>query len=210
MSLMEDLFNAVVSGDQSATDQHVQQALEAGTPAEEVLRDGLIAGMTEVGARFEQGEYFVADMLVSARAMKAGMARLRPHLIAGDVKPVGKVVIGTVQGDLHDIGKNLVAVMLEGAGFQVIDLGVDVRPDRFVQAASEHGADLVALSALLTTTMNAMQGVVQALKKAGLDKVKVLVGGAAVSQDFADLIGADGFAPDAALAASHARALVGV
>ncbi len=209
MSLTQQIQIAVVEGNQGATDQLVQQALNDGHLPETILREGLIAGMTDVGHRFECGEYFVADMLVSARAMKAGMARLRPHLISSDVKPVGKVVIGTVQGDLHDIGKNLVAVMLEGAGFQVIDLGVDVRPERFVQAATEHGADVVALSALLTTTMTNMQGVVTALKKAGLDQVKVLVGGAAVNQAFADQIGADGFSPDAALAASHARSLVG-
>jgi 5-methyltetrahydrofolate--homocysteine methyltransferase len=211
MSLTKDIFEAVVAGDQAATDRLVLQALEAGIAAEAVLGEGLIAAMTEVGARFECGEYFVPDMLVSARAMKAGMERLRPYLVARDVKPIGKVVIGTVQGDLHDIGKNLVAVMLEGAGFQVIDLGVDVRAERFVQTAREKGADLVALSALLTTTMASMQGVVDALKKAGLHgRVKVLVGGAAITQAFAEQIGADGFAPDAAMAASRARQLIGV
>src|SRR5437762_4340892 len=140
MSLTKDIFAAVVDGDQDVTDDLVRQALEAGLPAGTVLGEGLIAAMAEVGNRFEAGEYFVPDMLVSARAMKAGMERLRPHLVAADVKPIGTVVIGTAKGDLHDIGKNLVAVMLQGAGFQVIDLGVDVSPERFVEAARETGA----------------------------------------------------------------------
>jgi 5-methyltetrahydrofolate--homocysteine methyltransferase len=211
MSVTTDIFEAVVTGDQVRTDELVKQALEAGLPAQVVLGEGLIAAMTEVGALFERGEYFVPDMLVSSRAMKTGMARLRPYLVAADVKPVGKVVIGTVKGDLHDIGKNLVAVMLQGAGFQVLDLGVDVSAERFVQAAQEAGADLVALSALLTTTMPWMITVVEALRKAGLHgQVKVLIGGAPITQEFADHIGADGFAPDAAVAASRARELMGV
>jgi 5-methyltetrahydrofolate--homocysteine methyltransferase len=211
MSVTKDIFEAVVAGDQAAADQLVRQALEAGTPAEAVLAEGLVAAMAEVGSRFECGEYFVPDMLVSARAMKAGMERLRPHLVAADVKPIAKVVVGTVRGDLHDIGKNLVAVMLQGAGFEVIDLGVDVTPDRFVQAVRESGAALVALSALLTTTMTSMKAVIEGLEKAGLrDQVKVIIGGAPITQAFADRIGADGFAPDAAVAASHARALLGL
>ncbi len=211
MNLTKDIFDAVVAGDQAVTDGLVKQALEAGIPAQTVLGEGLIAAMSEVGARFACGEYFVPDMLVSSRAMKAGMERLRPYLVAADIKPIGKVVIGTVKGDLHDIGKNLVAVMLQGAGFQVVDLGVDVTAERFVQAARETGADLVALSALLTTTMPWMVTVVEALQKAGLHgQVKVLIGGAPITQAFADHIGADGFAPDAAVAASRARELVGV
>jgi 5-methyltetrahydrofolate--homocysteine methyltransferase len=211
MSLTKDIFEAVVAGNQAQTDDLVRQALEAGVPAQAVLGEGLIAAMTEVGARFERGEYFVPDMLVSARAMKTGMERLRPYLVAADIKPTGKVVIGTVKGDLHDIGKNLVAVMLQGAGFQVVDLGVDVAAERFVQAARETGADLVALSALLTTTMPGMVTVVEALQKAGLHgQVKVLIGGAPINQAFADHIGADGFAPDAAVAADRAREMVGV
>jgi 5-methyltetrahydrofolate--homocysteine methyltransferase len=211
MSLTEDIFDAVVAGSQAQVDELVKQALEAGIPAETVLREGLIPAMTEVGSRFECGEYFIPDMLVSARAMKAAMERLRPYLVAADVKPIGKVVIGTVKGDLHDIGKNLVAVMLQGAGFQVLDLGVDVAAERFVEAARETGADLVALSALLTTTMPWMATVVEALQKAGLHgRVKVLIGGAPITQAYADHIGADGFAPDASAAASRARELVGV
>ncbi|MEP7357123.1 MAG: corrinoid protein [Anaerolineales bacterium] len=211
MSLTENIFDAVVAGDQTETDTLVKQALEAGIPAETVLREGMIPAMTEVGSRFEGGEYFIPDMLVSARAMKIGMERLRPYLVAADVKPIGKVVIGTVKGDLHDIGKNLVAVMLQGAGFQVLDLGVDVSAQRFVEAARETGADLVALSALLTTTMPWMATVVEELQKAGLHgQVKVLIGGAPITQAYADHIGADGFAPDASAAASRARQLVGV
>jgi 5-methyltetrahydrofolate--homocysteine methyltransferase len=209
MSIVTEIFDAVVDGDQEDVDSLVVQALEAGIGAEQVLNNGMIAAMSEVGARFESGEYFIPDMLVAARAMKAGMARLRPLLVAGAVAPVGTVVIGTVKGDLHDIGKNLVAVMLEGAGFQVIDLGVDVLPERFVQCAREAGADLVALSALLTTTMGNMREVVLALKAAGLAGVKVLVGGAPITQGFADQIGADGFAPDAAGASPRAKELIG-
>jgi 5-methyltetrahydrofolate--homocysteine methyltransferase len=209
MPLTTDICDAVVNGDQAQTLRLTNQALEAGIPAEIVLREGLIAAMAEVGNKFDCGEYFVPDMLVSSRAMKAGMERLRPLLVAADVKPVGKVVIGTVKGDLHDIGKNLVAVMLQGAGFQVIDLGVDVSADRFVQAVKESGAELVALSALLTTTMPNMLAVVDALKKAGLrDKVKVLIGGAPITSAFAEHIEADDFAPDAAVAANHAKVLV--
>ena len=211
MSLTKDICDAVVDGDQVQTDELVRQALEAGIPPQTVLGEGLIAAMTEVGSLFECGEYFVPDMLVSSRAMKAGMARLRPYLVAADVKPIGKVVIGTVKGDLHDIGKNLVAVMLQGVGFQVLDLGVDVSAERFVEAVRETGADLVALSALLTTTMPWMATVVEALEKAGLHgQVKVLIGGAPITQAFADQIGADGFAPDAAVAPTRARELVGV
>ena len=211
MTVTNDIYEAIVAGDQKATDDLVAQALAAGLSAETILGEGLVAGMAEVGKRFECGSYFVGDMMVSARAMKVGLARLRPLLASEAVKPVGKVVIGTVQGDLHDIGKNLVAVMLEGAGFQVFDLGVDVRADKFVAAVQEKGADVVALSALLTTTMTSMKGVVDALKKAGLHPgVKVIVGGAAVTPEFAEKIGADGFASDAALAAARARELMGV
>ena len=210
MTVTQDIYEAIVAGDQSAADRLVGEALSAGLPADTILGEGLVAGMTEVGKRFECGTYFVGDMMVSARAMKAGLARLRPALTVQDVKPVGKVIIGTVQGDLHDIGKNLVSVMLEGAGFQVTDLGVDVRPDKFVAVAREKGADLIALSALLTTTMTNMKGVITAVKKAEFDHpVKVLVGGAAVSPEFASQIGAAGFASDAALAAARARELIG-
>ena len=211
MSITDEIYAAVVDGDTPAADQLVSAALADGLPPELLLRQGLVAAMAEVGNRFEAGDYYVAEMLVSAQAMKAGLKHLRPLLAAAAIEPIGTVVIGTVKGDLHDIGKNLVGMMLEGAGFQVIDLGVDVPAQRFVQAARETGAGVVALSALLTTTMNAMQAVVQALTTAGLrDQVKVLVGGAAVSEAFANHIGADGFAPDAASAATCARKILGL
>jgi 5-methyltetrahydrofolate--homocysteine methyltransferase len=210
MSLKQEIFEAVVAGDASATDRLVAQALAAGFGAEELLRECLIAAMTEVGARFECGDYYVPELLVSAHAMKAGLQHLRPQLTSEAVKPIGTVVIGTVKGDLHDIGKNLVGMLLEGAGFRVIDLGVDVSTERFVQAARETGADVVALSALLTTTMPAMQGTVDALKADAAGRpVKTLIGGAPITQEFADRIGADAFAPDAAAAALRARQLVG-
>lgn len=211
MGVKEDIIAAVVSGDSAAADRLVVQALGDGIPAEALLREALIPGMTEVGRRFECGDYYVAEMLVSAHAMKAGLHHLRPLLAAAAVEPAGVVVIGTVKGDLHDIGKNLVGMMLEGAGFQVFDLGVDVSADRFVQAAKDHHADLVALSALLTTTMPTMQSVVKAIKAAGpAAHARVIIGGAPLTQDFADQIGADGFAPDAANAGAVARRLMGL
>ena len=211
MGIKEDIVAAIVSGDSASAERSVVQALEAGLSAEELLREALIPGMSEVGRRFECGDYYVAEMLVSAHAMKAGLHHLRPLLAAAAVEPVGVVVIGTVKGDLHDIGKNLVAMMLEGAGFQIFDLGVDVSADRFVQAAKDHEADLVALSALLTTTMPTMQSVVKAINASGLStQAKVIIGGAPVTQEFADQIGADGFAPDAANAGAVARRLLGL
>jgi len=208
MTIRQHVFTAVVDGDTPAADRLVLEALETGISAEALLQEVLIPAMAEVGARFAAGDYYVSEMLISAQAMKAALRHLRPLLTAAAVEPIGKVVIGTVKGDMHDIGKNLVAMMLEGAGFQVIDLGVDVPVQRFVQAAEETGADIVALSALLTTTMLAMRSVVAALKAKGLDaRVKVLIGGAPVTQEYADQIGADAFAPDAAAAAVWARQL---
>jgi 5-methyltetrahydrofolate--homocysteine methyltransferase len=184
--------------------------VDEGHPAEEILRQGLVPAMTEVGRRFEDGEYFVPEMLISARAMQSGLAILKPLLVDSDVKATGKVVIGTVQGDLHDIGKNLVGMMLEGAGFELIDLGTDVRPEQFVAAVRENAPDLVAMSALLTTTMPKMKTTVDALIKAGLrEQVKVIVGGAPVTEAYSAQIGADGFAADASRAAALATGLVG-
>jgi 5-methyltetrahydrofolate--homocysteine methyltransferase len=211
MSLTSDIYDAVVAGDRNTADRLVVEALGAGIPAEAILRDGLIAAMAEVGKRFECGDYYVAEMLVSAQALKAGMQHLRPHLAAAAIQPVGVVVIGTVKGDLHDIGKNVVGLMLEGAGFQVVDLGVDVTARRFVEAAKESGADLVALSALLTTTMPEMRTVVEAFQAERPQcRTQILIGGAPITQQFADQIGADGFAPDAAVAARRAREMVGL
>jgi 5-methyltetrahydrofolate--homocysteine methyltransferase len=187
----------------------VQQALEQGLGPAKVLAAGLIAGMDRVGRDFKAGELYVPEVLVAARAMHAGMAVLRPHLTAGSVPSQGRVALGTVKGDLHDIGKNLVRMMLEGAGFEVVDLGTDVSPEAFVAAVREHQPQLLGLSALLTTTMLHMQTTMEALRAAGLrDRVKVLIGGAPVTAAYAEKIGADAYAPDAATAVEMARALV--
>jgi 5-methyltetrahydrofolate--homocysteine methyltransferase len=210
MKLLDDLRQSIIDGDMHSTQALVPEALAEGISPEQILKDGLISAMGEVGARFENGEFYVPEMLISARAMKSGLALLRPHLVAANVRAVGKVVIGTVQGDLHDIGKNLVGMMLEGAGFEVIDLGADVSAEKYVAAAQEHQPDLIACSALLTTTMPHMQNIIQQLDEAGLrPQVKVMIGGAPVTDAYARQIGADGYAPDAAAAASLAKALVG-
>jgi 5-methyltetrahydrofolate--homocysteine methyltransferase len=209
MEILESIRQSVIDGSMSDTQMLVQKALESHTPAELILREGLISAMAEVGHRFECGEFYVPEMLISARAMKSGLALLRPHLVAAHVQAVGKVVIGTVQGDLHDIGKNLVGMMLEGAGFEVIDLGADVSVDKYIIAVREYHPDLVACSALLTTTMPRMGEIISALKEAGLrDQVKVMIGGAPVTGKYASEIGADGFAPDAASAATRAKELM--
>jgi 5-methyltetrahydrofolate--homocysteine methyltransferase len=205
---VESICQAVLEGNMGNVQANIQSALAAEVPAAEILQQGLIAAMDEVGNLFEKGEYFVPEMLIAARAMKAGLEILRPLLIDSGVEPAGKMILGTVKGDLHDIGKNLVAMMLEGAGFEIIDLGVDVAPAAFVDAARE-GANLIGMSALLTTTMNNMSVTIEALKTAGLrDKVKVLVGGAPVTQEYADSIGADAFAKDASSAARIVRQLI--
>ena len=206
MSLLDDLRKSVIDGDLNATQDQVHKALAEKIPPEIILTDGLIAAMTEVGRMFENGEFYVPEMLISARAMKGGLAILRPQLAAANIHAIGKVIIGTVQGDLHDIGKNLVGMMLEGAGFEVIDLGVDVSPEKYVAAVKDHHPDLVGCSALLTTTMTRMKDIVLALQAAGLrDKVKVMIGGAPVTEQYATDIGADIYAPDAASAAQRAR-----
>ena len=209
MSILSELKQAVIDGEAEKTDELVQKALAEGRPPEQVLKEGLIAAMAEVGRLFEEGEFFVPEMLIAARAMKGGLVILRPQLAAANVQAVGKVVIGTVQGDLHDIGKNLVGMMLEGAGFEVIDLGTDVSAQRFAEAVETHQPQFVGCSALLTTTMPRMKDVLAALQQAGLrDRVKVMIGGAPITQQYADEIGADIFAPDAAGAANRARQAV--
>ena len=209
MGIPVDLRQSVIDGDMNRTQELVAQAIAGNVPAEQILKEGLISAMAEVGRMFESGEFFVPEMLIAARAMKSGLTLLRPHLIAANVQAIGKVIIGTVQGDLHDIGKNLVGMMLEGAGFEVLDLGVDVPPEKYVQAAKEHHPDLVACSALLTTTMMRMKDLILALEQAGIrDQVKVMVGGAPVTESFARDIGADLYAPDAASAASRAKDLI--
>ena len=200
---------AVIEGDDKQLVNLTRRALDEGVSAETILNDALIVGMGEVGELFEQGEYFVPELLLSARAMQAAMEVLRPLLSASSYEPLGKVVMGTVQGDLHDIGKKLVAMMLEGSGFEVIDLGTDVAPERFVETVEESGAQVVGLSALLTTTLPAMEATVSALREAGPVKVKVMIGGAPVTSAFASSIGADGYAADASSAVALARRLVG-
>ena len=209
MRIIDDLRQSVIDGEMNVTQELVQQALAEKMPPEQILKKGLISAMEEVGRRFECGEFFVPEMLISARAMKSGLVLLRPYLISANVQAVGKVIIGTVQGDLHDIGKNLVGMMLEGVGFEVIDLGADVSADKYVAAVKEHRPDLVACSALLTTTMPGMKNVIHLLKEAGLrDQVMVIVGGAPVTDKYAADIGADGFALDAASAASLSKQLI--
>jgi 5-methyltetrahydrofolate--homocysteine methyltransferase len=205
----QEIYDAVIEGNASAAKSAVQAGLERGCMAEDLLNNGLISAMKEVGRLFEEGEYFVPEMLISARAMQAGMTILRPILVAQDVKPVGKVVIGTVKGDQHDIGKNLVCMMLEGAGFQIVDLGADVAPEKFLEAIHTHHPDLLGMSALLTTTMSNMEKTIRFLEVNGArSQVKIMIGGAPVTQKYADQIGADGFAPDANQAAILARRLV--
>lgn len=209
MSHLDDLRKSVIDGDLNATQDLVHKALAENIPPEKILADGLISAMSEVGRMFENGEIYVPEMLISARAMKGGLAILRPQLAAANIKAIGKVAIGTVQGDLHDIGKNLVGMMLEGAGFEVIDLGVDVSSEKYISAVMEHHPDLIGLSALLTTTMPRMKDIVLALKAAGLrDKVKVMIGGAPLTQQYATDIGADIYAQDAPSAAQRARQLM--
>jgi len=205
---LQDIYQNVVDGQAADVEAGVKAAIAAGVSAEEILNKALIKAMDEVGRLFEEGELFVPEMLIAARAMQAGLGYLKPLLAKADVKSAGKVAIGTVKGDLHDIGKNLVAMMLEGSGFEVVDLGVDVAPQAFVQAV-QNGAQVIGLSALLTTTMSNMEATMQALKAAGLrDNVKVMIGGAPVTQDYANKIGADGFAADASSATRVARALL--
>jgi 5-methyltetrahydrofolate--homocysteine methyltransferase len=206
---LQAIAAAVVDGDASRVKALVQAALSAQEDPAPILDDGLIAGMREVGRLFEEGEYFVPEMLISARAMKEGLAILRPLLVRANVRPAGKILLGTVKGDLHDIGKNLVGMMLEGSGLEVVDLGTDVPPERFVEEVRSGDAGLVGLSALLTTTMPYIRTTIEALDEAGLrDRVKVMVGGAPVTEAFAREIGADGYAPDASRAAALARELI--
>jgi 5-methyltetrahydrofolate--homocysteine methyltransferase len=208
MADLQALAQALERGDRDSTVKLVRQALDQKVPPEKVLNEGLIRGMDSIGRKFKANEVYVPEVLIAARAMAGAMEVLEPILIKKGVKPRGQVVIGTVKQDLHDIGKNLVAMMLKGGGFRVTDLGVDVEPQKFVDAAKAEGAQVVALSALLTTTMPNMQAVIDALKKGGV-KVKVMIGGAPVTQEFADKIGASGYAPDAASAVDLARQLIG-
>ncbi|MBC7316820.1 MAG: corrinoid protein [Chloroflexi bacterium] len=211
MGYKETIFQGILQGDMKAVQEATTAALAEGMPPEELLNEAMIPAMAEVGRLFEANEYYVPEMLIAARAMKAGLAILKPHLVETGVEPKGRVVLGTVKGDLHDIGKNLVGIMIEGAGFEVIDLGVDVSPEQFVAAVREKKADVIGLSALLTTTMPSMRSTIEALEEAGLrDKVKVIIGGAPVTQKYADEIGADGYGRDAAAAANLVKRLLNV
>ena len=204
----DSIYDGILDGDREKVKTGVQAALDAGIGPETILDGQLIAAMDEVGQLFEDGEYFVPEMLIAANAMQAGMELLRPLLIDADIKPVGTVLIGTVKGDMHDIGKNLVSMMLEGGGFTVVDLGTNVAPDVFIQKVNEVEPDIVAMSALLTTTVPQMESTIEAFEKAGIRAaLKIMVGGAPVTQALADEIGANGYAPDAGQAARLARKL---
>jgi 5-methyltetrahydrofolate--homocysteine methyltransferase len=207
---LEQISQAIVEGDRDSAVEYVQVALDANLDANAILQEGLILAMNEVGRLFEEGEYFVPEMLISARAMKSGLELIKPLLVGGDIRPVGKIALGTVKGDLHDIGKNLVGIMLEGSGFEIYDLGTDVSPEKFVEVIQANEIDLIGLSALLTTTMPMMKTTIQAIQNAGLrSQVKIIIGGAPITQEFADKIGADGFAPDASQATRLAVELIG-
>jgi 5-methyltetrahydrofolate--homocysteine methyltransferase len=210
MQDFKPLYEAIISGDAKTSRSLTEQALAAGVPPLTLVNDFMIPAMSEVGQRFECNEYFVPELLLSARAMKAALELIRPLLVASGAQPTGRVAIGTVKGDLHDIGKNLVASMLEGGGFEVIDLGVNVTPEQFIATVKEKNANIVAMSALLTTTMPSMKTTVEALKQAGVrDKVKVIIGGAPITQKYADEIGADGYCETAVGAVALAKKATG-
>ena len=209
MADLEGMAIALIRGKKNDVESKVKEALAEGVPPGKILTEGLIAGMSVVGERFRRNLVYVPEVLISARAMKAGMAMVAPLLSAAGAQPLARVVLGTVKGDLHDIGKNLVGMMLQGGGYEIIDLGTDVPAEQFVNAAREKNANLVAMSALLTTTMPFMANVVAAVKQSGLKNVKTMIGGAPVTQQFANEIGADGYAPDAASAVEVAARLVG-
>lgn len=211
MANFEGLSNAVIAGNEANAKELTQKCIDEGVDALSIINDGLVAGMNVVGARFKAGEMFVPEVLMAARAMSAGVDLVKPLLGEDDVPSKGTVIIGTVKGDLHDIGKNLVAMLMESSGFNVVNLGVDITPEQFAEEAKKQGENaIVAMSALLTTTMMAMKDTIEVLKEEGIrDKVKVIIGGAPISQDFADEIGADGYAPDAASATELAENLLG-
>ena len=204
---LSEISQVLVKTEQKRLKELVQNALDQGISGKDILTHGLIAGMDIVGQKMESGEMYIPEVLIAARAMKMAMEVLEPKLAEAGIEPVGKALVGTVQGDLHDIGKNLVVMMLKGAGFEVTDVGVDVSPDDFVTKAKESGAKVVGLSALLTTTMPAMEKTIAAIKEEGLE-VKTMIGGAPVTQGYADKIGADGYAPDAASAVDLAKSLM--
>lgn len=207
--IMNQIYASILAGNYTLVQDQVRQALAESLDPGTILNEGMIAAMKEIGERFEEGSCYIPDMLIAARAMQAGLEILKPALVLAKVKPLGRVVVGTIKGDIHDIGKNLVCMMLEGAGFEVIDLGVDVAPEEYLAAIQEHNPDLVGISALLTTTMQNMRVAVEAIHTTLPDKVvKVIVGGAPVTEDFARRIGADGYAADASKAVYLAKTLI--
>lgn len=209
--ILDQIAKELFVGNAKAVAELTQKALSEGFSPQEILNEGMIRGMNEVGVKFKANEIYVPEVLIAARAMKAGMEILKPKLAETGVEPVGKMIIGTVKGDLHDIGKNLVAMMMEGAGFEVIDLGIDVPAEKFIQAIEEYQPQLVGMSALLTTTMIQIRENIKAFQEASIrDQVKVMIGGAPVTQKFADEVGADGYAPDAASAVDKAKELLGI
>ena len=207
MVALTKIKDSVIAGEVDEVNDLVQKAVDEGQEVKKIMSEGLIAGINIVGEKYDSGEFFLPEMVIAATAMKEGLKVLNPLLKEGDVESAGTVVLGTAQGDIHDIGKSIVGTMLEGAGFMVTDVGVDVGPEKFVEVAKEKNADIIGISALLTTTMVKMEDVIKAVKEAGL-KAKVMIGGASVTQEFADKIGADGYAPDAPSAVGKARELV--
>lgn len=207
--ILEDIKNALMKGDREGVAKSTKEALEKGMSIKDILDNALIAGMEVIGGKFKRNEVFIPEVLISAKAMHAGMALLEPHFLKHGIKPIGKVVIGTVKGDLHDIGKNIVSMMFKGACFEVHDIGIDASVEKFLEAVKNTNADLVAMSSLLTTSMNSMRDIIKALSAAGLrQRVKVMVGGAPVTQTFAESIEADGYAKDAASAVDKAKELL--
>ncbi|EHQ90591.1 corrinoid protein [Desulfosporosinus youngiae] len=207
MANFESLAQNVVAGKEAQVKEQVQEFIKAGTEPLDIINQGLIAGMNIVGPRFKAGDMFVPEVLMSAKAMASGIALVKPLMTDTDLPAMGTIVLGTVKGDLHDIGKNLVGMLLESGGFKVVNLGIDIAPEGFVQAVKEHKADIVAMSALLTTTMTGMKDTIELMKEEGLN-VKCIVGGAPISKDYANQIGADGFAPDAASAVDLCKELL--
>ena len=208
-AILKNIGRALAGGDRAGVAKLTQEALDKGIGVKTILEDGLIFSMNAIGEKFKANEIFIPEVLIAAKAMHAGIAVLEPHFISCGIKPAGKVIIGTVKGDLHDIGKNIVSMMLKGACFEVVDLGIDVPPGKFAEIVQNKGADIIAMSSLLTTSMGAMKDTIKLLKDSGIrDKVKIIVGGAPVTQSFADSIGADGYAKDAATAVDKAKELV--
>lgn len=210
MATLNDIVKSVINGEIDQVGDQVKALIASGTDPLEIINQGLIAGMNAVGARFKAGDMYVPEVLMSARSMSAGLELVKPLIADKDINSQGKVIIGTVRGDLHDIGKNLVAMMMRSSGLEVVDLGIDVAPEKFIEAVREHSPDIVGMSALLTTTMTAMKDTIELLEEEGLRaKVKVIIGGAPVSQEFANYVGADAYAPDAATATDQCKELIG-